>query len=132
VISNEVYALKDGVLHILRNSGLFSNCSISLFCIVGYFNRFHKCPEKVGFSKTFAAYKDDSDSDVYPEYFQFDERITIPWLCNINMNWHSLFDYRQEPYDMLGLFMKKYFSPSDKVLAIAEDFRSKYNIDFDL
>lgn len=127
---NKIYFDEKGVLYLVGTAGFFSNCSVALYFIVAYANKFKRCPSAVDFSQVFQSYKDNPEHDVYTEYFQVKEDARIPADVNIVMNWHSQFDYRMEPYAALKPFVEHYFTPSDVVASIAEDIHATYNIDF--
>jgi hypothetical protein len=127
----QYYIIKDDNLQIIHNSGFFSNCSIALFGIIDYFNKYHKLPAYVDFSKTFNNFKDDINRNVYKEFFNFKESIEIPYTKPITFSLLSLFDYKLEQHKALEVFIEKYFCPSNKALVIYNKIIQKYRIDFD-
>jgi hypothetical protein len=125
------YKIKDDNLKIIHNSGFFSNCSIALFGIIDFYNKYHRLPAYVDFSKTFNHFKDDINRDAYGEFFQFDESIEIAYTKPIAFSLLSLFDYKLEQHKALEVFIKKYFCPSKETLTIYNKIRQKYKVDFD-
>ena len=73
------YIIKGDKLQIIHNSGFFSNCSIALFGIIDFYNKYHKLPSYVDFSQTFNNFKDDINRNVYKKFFNFSENVEIPY-----------------------------------------------------
>lgn len=128
-MGNPFCSVDKETLYITHSSGFFANCTISLFCIVQYYNNFKKLPTHVDFSKTFSSFKDNYDHDIFGEYFSIKDT-EIPYKNNIHMNWHSLFNYSEEPYNDLAPFVEKYFYPTMEVQSISESISEKYEIDY--
>jgi len=116
-------------LVVTHNAGFFSCCSVKLEQIVNYINEHSNIPDCVDSSQQFEWYKKDTSKDVTCEYFvENDTCISFP----INYNNHYQYtNYSTLDYDMICPVVKKYFSPSTKILTHIEMFEKKYNLVYD-
>lgn len=119
------------VTHFL-DSGFFSCCSVKAHEIIAYFN-VHKClPLTVDSSTLFLCYKPDTAADITFDFFKpCDNDIAIHYteLIDVDMKGTQFQPYRDLPYDKIIPFIRKYFTPSDKILSLSESLIEKYAID---
>jgi hypothetical protein len=116
-------------LQIIHNAGFFSCCSKRLEGVVWYFDTFHTLPDRVDSSSQFALYKANQNDDLTSLYFK-DVVTDIPYLHSVTFtNDMQFLDYKDLD-SSLKPFIKKYFSPSDHVLAILSGYEKKYSIDY--
>lgn len=104
---------------IKHNSGLFSNCSVSLHGIIKFFNERHRLPGAVDFNQCFANFNEPGAGipNVYERYFNPDPEVEIKFRSRIEFPLFSLFDYRKERFRAVAPFVQRYFRPSDAVMA---------------
>ena len=121
-------AIKGETLRIKHNSGLFSNCSISVYGIVSYFNQYKRLPAKVDFADTFKNFSSGEQEEAYKSYFKPQSHIDITYRDKVRFPAISLFDYRSEAFDQLTPFVNRYFSPSDAVMLKVDALIERYNI----
>lgn len=130
----------NNTLIINHSYGFFSCCSVRLHFLIEYFNHFHHLPLHIDTSKQFDWYKkdDEKDIDITYEYFEYPNNVTndsINMLCNkqsfINyLHTHQYENYRMLDYNVIP-FIKKYFTPSEKIINIQTYMEKKYNLNYD-
>lgn len=123
------------MLKISHNHGFFSCCSVRLYKIIQYLNNKKILPDTIDCSGLFTMYKDTKNTknditfDFFKEYNNLN--IIINYEKNIlitDMNFQ--FDnYKNVDYLAILPFVKKYFSPSNDIINISNNFLSEYKID---
>lgn len=111
------------------DSGFFSNSSVALYRIIGFFNHYKRLPHGVDFSQSYKWYKDNPDQDVYRELFRQDIDIDIQYKDQIGAHHgrcHS--DFSKIEYDSLNPFIRKYFTPRKHVVDFAYNYLSEHSI----
>jgi len=122
-------SIKGETLRIKHNSGLFSNCSISVYGIVSYFNQYKRLPKEVDFTSSFMHFKSSEESEeVYASYFKTQAQVDIPFIEKVHFPAFSLFDYKSVAYEQIAPFVDRYFSPSDAILAKVDALIERYDI----
>jgi hypothetical protein len=118
-----------------HSSGFFSCCSVKLHYIINYINLNFKLPDHVDSSKQFSWYKknQDQDKDITFKYFEhYDNIKDISFSYPINYDWDCQFvDYSKLNYNNIIPVIKKYFSPSIKIINIINNIEKKYNLIYD-
>ena len=117
------------------NTGFFSNCSHSLWCLLELAN-LGVFPRTLGFSTAFHNYKDpESSLDVYPRFFTTDDFVvesiksTVAPYHRLRCPDHHGF-YAIFPYQELNPFIRAYFSPSQRVKALSLETMQNYDVVF--
>ncbi len=125
---------ESGVLYTITNTGLFSNCTHALCCLIdlaalGYF------PRRIDFSRSFLAYRDNEEpTDLYPALFRTSDD-AVARLASACAHSRSLKCpdhhgiYSIYPYGQFNLFMDAYFRPSYEIERLANALQEKYRID---
>lgn len=119
-----------------HNAGFFSCCSIRLFDIINYFNRYKELPERVDSSAQFAHYKSNPKQDLTELYFSSCPKTPIGYHGEIKVSYTDL-EPQFSPYSQLNLyavlpFVERYFTLSCHVqYDLYKFFIRKYNIDID-
>jgi hypothetical protein len=118
------------MLRVKHNAGFFSCCSVRLHEIVKYFNKNKKLPNNVDSSVQFRNYKKDKQGDITFHYFKhYNKNKNFGYIKNIDYNHEKQFtDYKKLNYKKICPFVKKYFSPTKKILSIIDVMEKKYNI----
>jgi hypothetical protein len=116
-----------------HNSGFFSCCSVKLHCIINYINLNYKLPDHVDSSQQFSWYKKNQDKDITYKYFEhYDNIKDITINYPINYDWEYQFvDYSKLDFNKIIPIIKKYFSPSKKIINIINNIEQKYNLIYD-
>ena len=118
-----------------HNDGFFSCCSVKLFNIVEYINLNGKLPNHVDSSQQFNLYKKDQfkEKDITYEYFTYYDNIqNININYPINYHWsYQFMNYSYLNYYTIIPIIKKYFSPSEKIIKIIKNMEEKYNLIYD-
>ena len=125
---NKFCSLENEILTITHNSGFFSNCTISLYGIVTYFNHFRKMPEKIDFSQTFKNFRSKQNLNSYTDYFQPNLTIEIEYHNEINFRALSIFDYQLESFEQITPLIQRYFSPAEAVLQKVDILMKKWKV----
>lgn len=131
---SEIIRTPDSViLKSLHNAGFFSCCSTKLDDIIEFFNKEKSLPDKIDSSTQFSWYKNDENSDITYNYFKNPiSSISIPYIEQVLYNQNDQFrDYRTLPLASILPFIKKYFSPSNAIIEMKEEYKKKYNVDKD-
>ena len=116
-----------------HNSGFFSCCSVKLYNIINYINLNLKIPDYVDSSQQFSWYKKNQNQDITYKYFEhYDNIKDISINYPINYDWEYQFvDYSKFDYNNIIPIIKKYFSPSKKIINIINNIEQKYNLIYD-
>lgn len=133
------------MLTITHSYGFFSCCSVRLDNIINFFNIHKILPKIVDSTAQFSVYKPPTKNskDITFEYFEhydnIKEHIYSKNADDTNKNKNNLpIDYNHEKqftnykllnYDDICPFVKKYFSPSNKIQNIIKTLEDKYKID---
>jgi hypothetical protein len=116
-------------------TGFFSNCSILLYSMAEYFNKYKSLPEKFdtsSFFKLFNSGPHHNPQGVIEKYFKIKSEIEIPFTRNIDYHKnHWATNYKELDFSGISPFIKKYFSPSEKVKEIISFLENKYSLDYD-
>jgi hypothetical protein len=113
---------------VTHNAGFFSCCSVKLNAIIHYINLNFKLPDSVDSSRQFSMYKKDHN-DITFDFFKKDNHVPIQYPINYHRDYQFM-NYSKLDYQHIIPIVKKYFSPSDKILTIVECIKTKYNIDY--
>lgn len=112
--------------------GFFSCCSVKFFEIIEFFNENKKLPYKIDGSATFNMYKPNNIVDVTYDFFEYynkiNEKIIFRKNINININNFQFDDYKSVDYETIIPFVKKYFTPSQKIVNIENELIKLYGI----
>jgi hypothetical protein len=116
-------------LHIKRNSGFFSCCSVKLSSIIDFYNKREKLPDNVDSTRQFKWYKRKTDKNITYTYFK--APLNTPISYNGKIKYHHKDQYKI--YSKINLesitpVVQKYFTPSDQVINIKNAIKEKYNI----
>jgi hypothetical protein len=129
-------ALKNGdpVLPILHNAGFFSCSSIALEDLLVYYNTHKRLPETFDRSYQYLNYKGHPSQNLIPYYFR-EEESEIPFIKKIDVTLikeaePQFSDYKFLCHDDLKPFLDKYFTPSEKVMLMANTLKAKYDLLF--
>ena len=120
------------------DAGFFSGCSVKLYNIIKYFNNNKTLPSSVDTSDLFYLYKSDKSLDItfdfVKHYDTIHEDILYDKIPPINIkklestSYLQFANYKDVEYNSILPFVKKYCSPSTRVLSIKDELISKYNI----
>ena len=125
------YFKHDGTVVVNHGGGgFFSCCSVILHEIIRYFNDEKKLPKNIDSTGCFGYYKNanNSNKDITLEYFEkysADDNIKYTHTIDYNQG-HQSVDYKKIQYKDICPFVRKYFSPSDKVKALMNEIEKKY------
>jgi hypothetical protein len=120
------------MIKIKHNAGFFSCCAVRLTKIVEFINSYKILPDNVDSSEQFNLYKntENKNKDITFDYFENYNNITnINIIQSINYHWTQQFkQYSNLDYKSLTPLIKKYFSPSSKIINMINILEKKYNI----
>ena len=106
------------MLKVTHNCGFFSCCSVKLHYIIEYFNKEKNLPEKVDSSEQFLIYKPQHllFDDITYHFFKEPTNETIDYTKSIQYDWNATLRPHSE-LDLTAIqpFIRKYFSPSDRI-----------------
>jgi len=106
-----------------------------LHYLIDYFHENKKLPLVFDSKDCYRWYKKyDDNMDITFNYFKHYDGIpeTIEYERNINYKeWFQFKSYNQLDFEGIIPFIRKYFSPSDKILKIIKTIEEKYNLDYD-
>lgn len=115
-----------------HNDGFFSCCSVRLSTIINYVNSNKILPFDIDSADSFNLYKYDSKIDVtfdfFTNYNDIDVRVNNIETIDINNMAFQFDDYKRVIYKSINPFIKKYFSPSEKIFSVYHNLLNKYNI----
>lgn len=119
------------------NGGFFSCCSCRLGLIIDYIEYYNKLPDEVNSLLQYEKYKPQPDMDVTFDFFENYNNVNI----NIEIDpekkielYHLSFqfnDYKKQNMKDIIPIVRKYFTPSKKILSYYDTLLQKYNIDLD-
>jgi hypothetical protein len=111
-----------------HNAGFFSCCSVKLNNIVDYINSKHLLPT-LDCSTQFSMYKHKYRDITYDYFKHYDNDCYVDLKTRINYHENYQFsNYSRLDYHTIVPIVKKYFSPSDKILRIVEELKYKYKL----
>jgi len=118
-----------------HNYGFFSCCSVKLYDLINYFNVNLHYPEEVDSCQHFGLYKKENRDITFDFFEHYDNIIVEIKNEKINNSYDNFgfqfYNYKTIEYDSIIPFIKKYFTPSKKIMNIYENLLKKYNIDTD-
>ena len=120
---------------ITHNAGFFSCCSVRLHHIVKFINDFKELPYCVDSSKQYEWYKTTNDCDITFDYFEKYYNITNEIEIDekkIDYDQNYQYEnYQNLNYEKIIPLIKKYFTPSQKIIHIIAYLEQKYNLDYE-
>ena len=112
-------------LKVAHEGGFFSCCSLRLYYLILFFNKYKQLPKLFDTTGFYTWYKQNNSTD----------DITFNYFKHYNENdYHECYQYKNyKELDLkrLSLFIKKYFIPTDDIRTIQKTIETKYNIDFE-
>jgi hypothetical protein len=118
-------------LIVSHNGGFFSCCSERLNHIFNYINTHKKLPLVVDSSKQFELYK-QSNEDITFDYFEHYDKIENNIFFNIKYRTpHQFKSYSILDFKNTNPLIQKYFTPSDNIKEIINNFEKKYLLQYD-
>ena len=117
-----------------HQAGFFACCNLKLEYIITFINHTSNLPYLVDSSGTFSLYKKNKDQDVTYDFFKHYDRINISNELRLPINYSHKFqfiDYSSLDFSGVSPILKKYFTPSDKILNNHYFLLYKYNINPD-
>ncbi len=111
--------------------GFFSCCNVKLNKIINYINQNNKLPLVVDSSEAMPLYKKNKDEDVTYDFFKHYKHINISNELHLPINYKHEFqfiNYSLLDFNAVSPILKKYFTPSDKILNNHYFLLYKYNI----
>ena len=123
------------VLVIIHNAGHFSNCTIGLQDIMGYYNKNKRLPDEIDRSAQWINYKGVPSDRPDLVYFDIkDEPVMLPPVIDTPYVYDCMAfqfqPYRNIKFEQVLPLVNKYYSPSKKVLDILSMYENKYNLDY--
>lgn len=117
-------------------AGFFSCYTVLLYELIQFYNKTYTLPETLDTSNTFGMYKYDPKIDVTHDFFQHHETMKTtfepkPVTNSFGIWGFQNYNYKNIQYNELIPFIKKYFSPSDKIINLQNILLSMYNIYLD-
>jgi len=117
-------------LIIEHDAGFFSCCSVKLDNIVSFFNTYKRLPKSIDATSQFWGYK-TTHTDVTSIFFKTLDG-DIPYVRDVRAcHEYQVHDYKTLDFEGVAPFIKKYFSPSDRVMEKIAFFNDTYKIDFE-
>ena len=111
----------------------FSCCSVKLSSIVRYINTHKKLPKRVDSSSQFSMYKTNKTVDITYDYFEHYNNVPGILLhpkIYVDYDHKDQFrDYSTLQYTKIIPVVKRYFSPSKRVIANQQYLQNKYDIE---
>lgn len=131
-------------LKISHDYGFFSNCTVTLICILNYFNGSTQLPNKIDTTNSFTWYKpsDKKMEDIRQIYFTENNTININYSHNIRIslqpdfNKHFTGDEQYTNYKYINFsdvapFIQRYFNPSLEIQELSNRISKKYDIQYE-
>ena len=112
-------------------AGFYSCCFMRLVNIIDFCIENNEEPQTIINNKCFTWYNPNIDKDIVPDFFKTNEKISLSYDIKINWCYSSaqFMNYIDLPLTDLYPYVEKFFSPTDKILAIKENIIEKYSID---
>ena len=115
-------------LQLTHHAGFFSCCTVAVYEILNFINTQGSVP-RVDFSGTFNWYKDEGVDNIYSSVFEFNENVKIPIPCRVDFPKLSMFSYKDfDYYPAIDPIIKRWFSPSERVIERKNYFLKKYDV----
>jgi len=114
-----------------HNAGFFSCCSVKLHHIIQFINSHATLPDVVDSSAQFELYKPNNNVDVTYDFFEHYDNIDTSITSPIDYTYLYQFNIYSTLDNNISTAVKKYFSPSQKIIGIREHIKQKYNIDYE-
>lgn len=118
-------------LEIKTGTGFFSCSTEALLQLVIHSSIHGSLPNTVDRKKQYDYHKSESVTDIIPYYFkESTESFEVPAGIQINSDgaYSQFCDYRTIQFDMMNPYLKKYFQPSDQVVARVNELMKRYRI----
>jgi len=115
----------------LPRAGLFSNCSVRLHWIVGYFNEHKRLPAQVCSKRQFIQFQHNPEIDVAKILFSEREDLQITYRHPIDyVHTKQFTNYRLLPLQDLRPLLEKYFTIAPVVVEREAALIQQYGLDF--
>jgi hypothetical protein len=122
-------------LKVAHEGGFFSCCSVRLYYLILFFNKYKRLPEIFDTTGFYTWYKqNNSTDDITFNYFKHYNEIPYNITHKEDVDYHECYqykNYKELDLNNLLLFVKKYYVPNDNIREIQKSIENKYNIDFD-
>ena len=121
-------------LFISHTGGFFSCCSVKLSKIIKYINSNNKLPTLVDSSKLFDFYKGKNKNiDITYDYFEHYSKLEdITFENDISFSITDQYkNFYHIDYNKISPILRKYFTPSKKIIDNMERIKNLYNIDYE-
>ena len=122
------------ILRCKHNSGFYSCCMYKLWQIIQYFNTHEQVPKELDVREQFRWYKPGnlSDNVTYDFFERPREDIVIEYRGEIDFDHeYQWINFKEFDYSIFTPFIRKYYTPTQKVYEIVEMMEKKYNLDYD-
>ena len=122
------------ILRCKHNSGFYSCCMYKLWQIIQYFNKHEEVPKELDVREQFRWYKPGnlSDNVTYDFFEKPREDIVIEYRGEIDFDHeYQWINFKEFDYSIFTPFIRKYYTPTQKVYEIVEMMEKKYNLDYD-
>lgn len=120
-------------LDVKHEGGFFSCCSVRLYFLILFFNKYKELPRIFNTTGFYTWYKSNTTRDITFDYFNdYNDGTNITYTNNID--YHEAYQYKNyKDLDLksLSLFIKKYFTPNENIINIQNEIEMKYNIDYE-
>ena len=118
---------------LMQGYGLFSSFTLLLMNIIGVYKQHNVVVENINTKNALCNFKWDESIDLYHYFFKIDKSVNInfsePLPDFLNNPDQQHFIYKSENLKYFLPFFKRFFSPSDVLLAKINYLKQKYNID---
>jgi len=115
------------------HAGFFSECTCKLSALINYYRDTRKLPDQINCESLYKRYKTDPNIDISDNFFENYNNINEEYKYENDIPYYYLFDiqfknYKNENMEYIYPLIKKYFSPSKKILSYYSEIITKYNI----
>jgi len=121
-------------LKITHNHGFFSCSTMRLHYIINYFNLNKQLPDEVDSTDCYGWYKKENENDITFNYFKHynETNEIIKYEREIDYReWYQFRYYTKLDFDGKIPFIRKYFTPSDKINEIIKEMEDKYKLNYE-
>jgi len=117
-----------------HEGGFFSCCSVRLYYLILFFNKYKQLPKTFDSKGFYTWYKQNTTEDITFSYFENYENINEMITYTRDINYHECYQYKK--YTTLDLekllpIIRKYFTPTSTIQDIKTEIMQKYSLDFD-
>ena len=122
------------ILRCKHNSGFYSCCMYKLWQIIQYYNKHQSIPKEIDVREQFRWYKSgDLTQNISYDFFEKPrEDITIEYKEEIDFDHeYQWTNFKNFDYSTFTPFIRKYYTPTQKVYDIVKQMERKYNLDYD-